>query len=294
MNILSSQLLGSGPVMPSAAARISPSTRFAIGLMGLVLIASLSYIAVQLAQDPERFPVKNVDVFGTLDYEDRELLMDTVKSFTGEGFYGLDIDHVRQAVEELPWISHARVSRVWPARIEVRVEEHEPAARWNEDSLISKRLQLFKPPQLQEDSPNHAKWKAVFAELPQLQGSPGRHSVLLDTFRDYSQRLASKGARLDLMTEDDRRSQTLELSGQVTVRLGVEDRTLRMDRFLDVYDRLVKEQTGSTGAQDTPARGPLTFDMRYSNGFALSGMTEKRLGNNASVLSNTIVLGQLQ
>jgi len=59
----------------------------------------------------------------------------------------------------------------------------------------------------------------------------------------------------------------MELSNQVTVKLGYEQRDLRLSRFLDVFNRLV----GSQAADEAEAAGPTTFDMRYSNGFALGG-----------------------
>ena len=281
MSTTAEQLLGTGPVLPFARQRVSSSTRWSIGAIGLIALLVLGVIGSRLAQDPTRFPVSNVDILGTVDYEDRAALISEVEQFTGAGFYSLDIDSVREAVDSLPWVANARVSRVWPSRIEVRVEEHEPTARWNEDSLISKRLELFSPPQLQLDNPRYVQWYEVFSTLPQITGAPGRHGVLLDTFRDYEARLARFNVTLDALREDRRGSQTLELSNQVTVRLGYEQRELRFNRFIDVFSRLAGKPANSEGSDSE--RGPTTFDMRYSNGFALGGYGRRgaaaQLGN---------------
>jgi len=263
------QLLGSGPVLPLAPQRVSSSTRWSIGAIGLMTLFVLCVVFSRLAQDPLYFPVTNVDILGTVDYEDRAALIAEVKQFTTAGFYSLDIDRVRHAVDTLPWVANARVSRVWPSRIEVHVEEHEPTARWNEDSLISKRMELFSPPQLQLDNPRYVQWYEVFSTLPQVTGAPGRHGVLLDTFRRYEARISPLNVKLDALREDRRGSLTLELSNQVTVRLGYEERELRFERFLDVFNRLVSNPTDEQGKE--LERGPTTFDMRYSNGFALGG-----------------------
>jgi len=135
MSSQTEQLLGSGPVLPLSAPRMSLTTRWSIGAIGLVAIVVAAIVVSRWAQDPSRSPINNVDILGTVDYEDRTELVGVVKEFTGDGFYSLDIDSIRRSVEELPWVAHARVSRVWPSRIQVRVEEHEPAARWNDDSL---------------------------------------------------------------------------------------------------------------------------------------------------------------
>ena len=269
MSTTAEQLLGSGPVLPLAPQRVSSSTRWSIGSIGLMTLLVLGVVGSRLAQDPIHFPVTNVDILGTVDYADRVALITEVEQFTTAGFYSLDIDRVRHAVDSLPWVANARVSRVWPSRIEVHVEEHEPTARWNEDSLISKRLELFSPPQLQLDNPRYVQWYEVFSTLPQITGAPGRHGALLDTFREYEAGLAPFNVTLDVLREDRRGSQTLELSNQVTVHLGYEERELRFNRFLGVFNRLVGKPSDLEGSEIE--RGPTTFDMRYSNGFALGG-----------------------
>ncbi len=252
-------LLGGRQVLPLNSVRLSHGGRWAVALLGIGFLVSVVVTAVQLARDPLRFPVQNVDVLGTMDYADRDALIASIKPHTLLGFYGLDIEQLRQTVEAHPWIASARVRRVWPSRISVNVEEHEPAARWNDDHLISKRLVLFKPHQLERQSTDFELWSDVFRPLPQVLGAQGRHVELLDAYRAYDQQLARFDLSLTLLEEDDRLSQTLTLSNGVIVRLGLEARELRMSRFLDVYERITEQ------AKD----GPLSFDMRYSNGFAL-------------------------
>ncbi len=270
MSTQTDQLLGGGPVLPFNRASMSASTRVNIGILGLCVLFGACVLGVKLAKDPERFAVETVDILGTVDYEDRKSLEAAVEQHTAKGFYGLHLDDIRVSVEALPWIAHAQVSRVWPAGIEVHVEEHEPAARWNNDSLISKRFELFVPPQLQTDNPRYIQWREVFAGLPQLSGASGRHSVLLDSFRDYAQKLLRLGVSLDELREDERLSQTLQLSGQVSVRLGLDERDFRMSRFLDVFAGLLEKNDDVQGERMNTL-GPATFDMRYSNGFSLGG-----------------------
>lgn len=288
------QLLGRGPVMPLSVLHLSQSTRWTISAIGLFCVILVGSIAARYLQDPIRFPVSNVDVLGTLDYEDRGDLIQAVEQYTGEGFYGLDIRKVRRAVEALPWVASARISRVWPGRIEVQVEEHEPAARWNADSLVSKRLELFMPPQLQLDNPRYLQWREVFSSLPRIEGAPGRHGALLDTFRDYELRLKPFGVKLAALVEDERRSQSLELSNQITVRLGYVDRELRMSRFLDVFGKLSPKLGAMSSSDNEPGYGSATFDMRYANGFALGGVGGSRLAGELAEYSPGLLRGPVQ
>lgn len=259
MNAASTSMMGASRVLPGSTLRFNGSSRWLVALFGLLAVAALVIVASYLATDPARFPVREVGVLGTMDYADRDELTQSVKSHTEKGFYGLDIGSLRRSVESREWIASARVSRVWPAHISIEVEEHEPAARWNDDHLISKQLVLFKPYQLERQSADFELWSDVFRPLPQVLGVQGRHVSLLDSYRDYDQQLSAFGLSLSLLKEDERLSQTLTLSNGVVVRLGRTDTELRMGRFLDVYDRIAE-----TSAEDT-----LSFDMRYSSGFAL-------------------------
>ena len=236
------------------------SARQIIGAAGFALVLLASLGVYRLALDPLRFPVSQVDVLGTLDYTDRGALRDSLEPHLALGFYGLDIDAVRDEVESLPWVADARVSRVWPAGLSIEIDEHTPAARWNDHSLVSKRLALFRAPQLAADHPRRASWRSLFAELPRLEGSAGRHEALLADFRRYAEGLARVGLKAVALEEDGRLSQTLRLESGVTVLLGYEDRSRRFARFLDVHERLPM----SLGAR---------FDMRYGNGFAFSGVS---------------------
>ncbi|ASJ75884.1 cell division protein FtsQ/DivIB [Granulosicoccus antarcticus] len=281
------QLLGSGPVLPRRAGRPSSMTRWSIGALGFVILVGVSVAVSNFAKNPERFPVSNVDILGTVDYVDRNSLKESVGQHIGKGFYGLDIDEVRESIEILPWVAQVRVSRIWPSRLEVRVEEHEPSARWNDDQLLSKHLEVFAPPQLQLDDPRYNQWREVFAKLPEIRGAEGRQSELFDAFRQYQHDLAQFGLTLEKLDEDERGSQLLVLSNQVTVRLGYEEQELRMQRFLDVYKRMQAK------IERHAAISTAIFDMRYSNGFALGGV-ETGTSGELSDQSSGVPQGPLQ
>lgn len=255
-----SAVIRTEPVLPTGKAPMSRSVRWSIGILGFVMLISGAMYLSEIATDPRRFPVMNVDVSGTLDYTDREALRARVENHTQLGFYGMDVDAIRTSLESMPWVSQAHIRRVWPGRLMVSIEEYEPAARYNDDALVSKSMELFRPPQLDRDNPQYSQWRASFASLPKLEGAEGRHEFVLDAFRRYELALLPFGVTVKALIEDERRSQTLELANDVTVRIGYDSHELRLQRFIDVYERLVLPLNGR----------PASFDMRYSNGFALA------------------------
>lgn len=255
-----SAVIRTEPVLPLSKQPMKIGMRWSIGILGLLCVVGVVMYLSDVASDPTRFPVMNVDVAGTLDYTDREQLRKLVEQHTQQGFYGMDVDAIRDSVESMPWVSRAHIRRVWPARLTVSVEEHEPAARYNDDALISKSMELFRPQQLSKDNPQYSEWRRNFSVLPRLAGAEGRHEFVLDAYRNYELALLPFGVSIMSLLEDERRSQTLELSNDVTVRIGYESHELRLQRFIDVYERLVSPLNGQ----------PAKFDMRYSNGFAMS------------------------
>src|SRR5690606_14862588 len=50
---------------------------------------------------------------------------------------GLDVDAARQRIEGLPWVESAAVRKVYPATLDVTVEERVPFAIWQQGSLLS-------------------------------------------------------------------------------------------------------------------------------------------------------------
>lgn len=250
------------PILPTRLNRLPPMTRFMIGVLGIIMVLTLLAMGSEIIKDPRVFPVSNVDVLGTLDYTDRTALSAQVQDHFGKGLLALDIDQVRRDVESLGWVAAAHVRREWPARLTIAIEEHEPAARWNSDGLVSKRHEMFLPPQLNAESEQYMQWQEHFSNLPRLSGAAGRHDAVLDDYRHYEERLALIGLSIEALMEDDRRSQTLELSDGVIVKLGYENQRERLQNFIIVHDRLVTENTVGQS---------LRFDMRYKNGFAFTG-----------------------
>ena len=254
-------VLATDPILPVQKRSLSIALRWLIGIVGLGSLLLLSVGASRFINDAVRFPVSNVDVSGTLDYTDRGQLRQLVSKHTHSGFYGLNIDDIQATIVAMPWVARVHVRRIWPGRLSIEVEEHEPAARWNRNAMISKRMEMFRPPQLDRDSEKYTEWQSVFATLPKLSGADGQHESVLSAYRRYQQRLRLFKVSLVALNEDERRSQTLELSNNVSVRLGYKQRELRFGRFVDIYQRLVAPLNGQAAR----------FDMRYSNGFALSG-----------------------
>jgi len=247
------------PVLPVDSDRAVAS---AIGLVaGVLIIAVLFFMGhtvLNHVRDPGRFPIRSVVVEGVYQHTDQQRLRDRVMSQAQRGFFNLDIAKIQQEVEDLAWVNRAYVRRVWPESISVHLEEHTPVARWGDNGLISDNFKLFFPPLLQES--NDPLLKNTVADLPVLASPERRHVALLKLLMETGPILKTIEAPLTGISEDERRSVTLELKGDVLVVIGHRLIQERIQRFAEIFRSYIAP------VYDDVAR----VDMRYTNGFAMA------------------------
>ncbi len=91
----------------------------------------LAAAAVWLVRVPS-LPVRHVVFTEALPHTKRGEVEQVLPAALKGNFFSLNLDMVRSALEKLPWVRKVDVRRQWPDRLEVRVEEHKPVARWGE------------------------------------------------------------------------------------------------------------------------------------------------------------------
>lgn len=168
-------------------------------------------------------------------------------------FFSVNLDALRQSLERLTWVRHADVRRQWPARLEVRIEEHEPAARWGEASgqLLNTHGEVF------------SAVLSVEQPLPVLYGPPASAPDVLQRYGEFAQALKPTGRVPRQVTLSPRLAWQLRLDDGMVVELGREQSKapvgMRLARFVEFYPGVLE------GRKPRPA----AVDMRYPNGFAL-------------------------
>lgn len=170
-------------------------------------------------------------------------------------FFSLNLDTVRGALETLPWVRKVEVRRIWPARLEVKVEEHRPAARWGEGrgELVDTYGEVFIAVPSAEE----------LLALPLLYGPPGTAAEVLKYYSEFAESFQSVGEGLAQVTLSPRLAWQLKLANGMRVEMGREQPKapvgVRLQRFIEVYPATVAQQ----------AERPTVVDLRYPNGFAM-------------------------
>ncbi len=199
------------------------------------------------------YPVNEVRVLNELHEVRRDEIEQTLTSLLRGNFFTVNIDALRQALEQLPWVRRAEIWRRWPSQVEVQIEEHRAAAYWGNgnDRLVNTYGEVFAATLSRETA------------LPKLGGPAGTSAEVLLRHEEFSKILQPIGHRPVQVALSPRLAWVLKLEDGLLIELGREQakapvRT-RLQRFVDYY----------TTVTNTPSGQPLAVDMRYPNGFAL-------------------------
>ena len=215
----------------------------ALGVVaGLALLAACAGALYWLLL-PERFPVSAVEVKGNLRNTTRAEIEKALPRAAGN-FFAVDLAQMRGAVERLPWVRRVAVRRVWPARVEIFVEEHVALARWGDDSLVNTHGERFQAKT--QDS------------LPWFVAPVGTSAEVTRRYRRFAEIVAPLGTGVERIVLTQRHAWQVRLGNGMHVMLG-RDADLaeaRLRRFVEVYPAVQKTRHEYV-------------DLRYPNGFAL-------------------------
>ena len=225
----------------------SRSSRLIGSLLGLALLGLLIWGGMYLS-NPDTMPIKQVRIegdFTRLSPVDLQLLVtDKVRG----GFFSLNVDAVRDALLNEPWVNQVTVQRIWPDALRVIVTEQLPAVRWKEKGLLNIEGGYFEPD-----------ISTIPVELPLLSGPAGSEVMLLETFNTIQQQVKSVGYSIVYLSLDERRAWSFMLSNGIKVVLGRRDFEERFFRFLNLIPTTLSGRVEKTD----------TIDMRYTNGFSI-------------------------
>lgn len=224
---------------------ISPSWIATLVLAGAVGLCVLWLRSGLIGAD--QWPIRWLDVEGDLARTSASQIRAAAVGEASGGFFAVDLQRVRTAVESLPWVARVEVSRHWPDALHIRVVEHRPVARWNESGLFSDRGDVFE-----------VDGSEGMQGLAQLSGPESRRDEVLETWLDMRKTLNAVGLDIDELKVDDRGAWRVTLDNGLKVVLGREEMQHRLQRYVDVHRALNNDE-----------RRPRVVDMRYTNGLAV-------------------------
>jgi len=222
--------------------------RWALASVFLLLVGFGGKLGLDKLQDPEFLPLSVVRIDGDFKYLSRTQLEQAVSGVVTQNFFGVDLDAVKHAAQELSWVEQVTVRRVWPDTIEMNVVEQNPLARWGKLHLVSTKGVIFLP--RKAEIPNG---------LPLLTGPDEAVGLVTKNYYFYRQRMNQLGLEISRMGADSRMAWSLVFKNKLEIKLGKDEPNRRLEKFSALYP--VLQQPG-----DRPV---LKVDLRYTNGAAV-------------------------
>ncbi len=210
------------------------------------------YAAARLLVNSPALPLRILQVTGELAHLDRADVVDALQGKVSGTFFTVDLDAIRAAFETVPWVRRAQVRRLWPDRVEVRVEEHLPLARWGDASqgqLVNVHGEVFTA--------------ALDGQLPVLHGPPGSAAEVTGRYATLREQFAALQLEPVQVLLSRRHAWQLRLSNGLILQLGRDSDkdplAQRVGHFIEAYPRTLAKLN----------RRLEYVDLRYPNGFAL-------------------------
>lgn len=226
----------------------SISYRYVNWLLPLIVISAIFILAEKHLSDPQTLPVNKIRVHGAFVNVDEPMLRRAIDGMVSGGYFNVDVERVREVVEQLPWISKASVRRVWPDTLSVSVIEQEPVAVSEKFGLMNADGEIFKP--ITESN---------VSKLPVLDGPVNLNKLMLSKYFEINKLLSPLGLKVSHLKIDARHAVELKLDNGLMVVLGRGEIKRRLERLISIYEKTLANRSGNIDA----------IDLRYTNGMAI-------------------------
>ncbi|MBD9513526.1 MULTISPECIES: cell division protein FtsQ/DivIB [Pseudomonadaceae] len=236
---------------PLSARMPKPSFGFLKVLLWPLVLGVLgggAYYGAQYVLPYADRPIAKVSVEGDLSYISQAAVQQRISPYVSASFFTIDLAGMRQELEQMPWIAHAEVRRVWPDQVVIRLDEQLPIARWGDEALLNNQGQAFAPREV-----------ANYEHLPRLSGPQRAQQQVMQQYQILSQMLRPLGFTIASLDMSSRGAWTLGTAQGVEIMLGRDHAVEQIRRFVTIYDKALKDQITKIAR----------IDMRYPNGLAV-------------------------
>ncbi len=230
--------------------------QFIVGLaflvMVLLLVAIMANAVMSWLENKQQVPLQKVIVSGEISHITQADIERAVRQSQPYSFFNISVDKAHSDIEELAWVYQASVRKEWPDTLKVYVIEQRAVASWNGDMLMNPYGGTFAPGQ------------ASVAGLPVLFGPGGSELAALQGFNAMQGLLRNTGLKITELFLSERYAWNVELNNGVKLRLGRTEFIDRLQRFIDIYPLLLRNEKQVD-----------YVDLRYDTGLAVGWRNAK-------------------
>ena len=224
-------------------------------LVGIVFFLTVIFFMVwgynalfNWAQSRNDAPVNEVVVHGDFTYLDKAQLEAAIRKKLDGSFFTLNVEKLQQAVQQNPWVYGVSIRKEWPQKVKVYVVEQQAFAVWNNDLLLNTFGDVF-----------YANGVEVPDSLPRLYGPEGNEKDVLQGYVNMQSLLELHNFNISELVLSERYAWQIWLKTGIQLNLGRSDKMSRVQRFIDLYPLLSKDN-----------KKVAKVDLRYDIGLAAS------------------------
>lgn len=247
------------------------STEQLAGFLFFIMIVFVSAWIVQSVknwmEDPEQMVLSQLTLSGEYTYTTEDDLREAILGLGLPNTYiGQDVNDIQQEILRFPWVKQVSVSKQWPDKLIVYIEEYKPEFYWNDLFLLDKEGNVFSVPLD----------RITDLKLPRLYGPEGKAKSALEIYYkldELSKKLANNQLALHIKSAitDERNAWQLmvkqcigdfcEENQEIKLMLGNENVEQRYQQFIKLFPEIQSK---------TPKDERITVaDLRYENGISV-------------------------
>ncbi|WP_225721472.1 cell division protein FtsQ/DivIB [Candidatus Vallotiella sp. (ex Adelges kitamiensis)] len=214
-----------------------------------LLAIALASAGLWLLQRPI-FALRTLLIDGDIQHINQLIVRKRVLHKIRGNFFTLNLDSVRVAFEQIPWVRYVSVRRVWPNALIVMLEEYKPLGTWGRNQFVSIDGKVFTANETND-------------KLPMFSGPIGSAPNVVARYYDFQKWFSPIGAKLEKVTLSPCYAWTIKLTNGMQIELGREHNkdtlSSRARRLLVAWPMLTQHWGNNIKY----------IDLRYPNGFAI-------------------------
>lgn len=226
-------------------------------LFGACALAALAGGASWALRHPA-FAIARIVVQGELAHNNAVTLRANVAPQISGNFFTVNLQNVRRAFEQVPWVRSAQVQREFPRTLRVQLQEHHAAAHWGPESgtaMVNSGGEVFESNGVD----------AELEDLLRLDGPPGTSPQVLAMAQALAPFFEPMGLELTELSLSVRGGWRATLGEGATVELGggtPPEVVARTQYFAQTLTRVAAQFGRRADALESA-------DLRHAGGYAL-------------------------
>ena len=204
------------------------------------------------------FAIARVAVQGELAHNNAVTLRANVAPQISGNFFTVNLQSVRRAFEQVPWVRSAQVQREFPRTLRVRLQEHHAAAHWGPESgtaMVNNLGEVFESNGVD----------AELEDLLRMDGPPGTSPQVLAMAQALNPVFDPLGLEITALSLSVRGGWRVSLGEEAAVELGggtPSEVVARTQQFAQTLTRVAAQFGRRADALESA-------DLRHTGGYAL-------------------------